>query len=387
MAALKAKVTLTTIKDLGVGETIYDTEIKGFGIRRQTGPVSYFVKTRIKGRQRWITIGKHGSPWTPDTARKEARSILAEVDKGFDRLAAKKQASAASTFDDVAKKFIEIYGPKLKPRTLEEYQKLIHRYLVPKFGTFRIDAIERSDVAHAHAKWAEHPRTANHALAVMSKIMSWAEEQQYRPAQSNPCLKLKKYREVKRQRYLSNSEIERLGQALVAAETEGQISVYAAAAIRLLVFTGARLTEILTLKWSYVDLNRRILLLPDSKTGEKTIPLNSPAIEVLGKIPRLDGNEHVIVGHRAGNSMVDIFKPWSIVRALAKLDDVRIHDLRHTFASVAAANGASLPMIGRMLGHLEPRTTQRYAHLGDDPIAMLSEETANRISSSLSGSR
>ncbi|MFA5900071.1 MAG: tyrosine-type recombinase/integrase [Hyphomicrobium sp.] len=384
MPARKAKVTLAAVKLLLPSETIYDTETKGFGIRRQLGPVSYFVKTRIKGRQRWITIGKHGSPWTPETARKEARRILTEADNGFDRLAAKQKESAASTFEQVAKRFVEVYGPKLKPRTLKEYQKLIDRYLTPEFGTRRIDAIERSDVAHAHAKWGAHPRTANHSLAVLSKIMSWAEEHTLRPEQSNPCLRQKKYREIKRQRYLSAEEIKRLGSALASAEAVGDISIYAGNAIRLLILTGARLNEILTLRWSYVDVSRRLLILPDSKTGEKSITLNAPAIDVLETIPRIASNSHVIVGHRTGSSMVDIFKPWSIVRARAKLDDVRIHDLRHTFASVAVAAGGSLPMIGKMLGHNEPKTTQRYAHLSDDPIARLSEATASQISHSLS---
>ena len=383
MSARKAKVTLAAIKALKAGETLYDTDTLGFGVRRQRGPVSYFVKVRIKGRQRWVTIGKHGSPWTPETARKEARLILTEADEGYDRLAAKRKESAASTFNQVADRFVEVYGPKLKPRTLEEYQKLIDRYLKPKFGTHRIDAIERSDVAHAHAKWADKPRTANHALAVLSKIMSWAEEQSLRPEQSNPCIRQKKYRETKRQRYLAADEINRLGEALVKAEAEGDISTYAAAAIRLLILTGARLNEILTLKWSYVDINRRLLILPDSKTGEKTIALNEPAIGVLKAIPHLEGNPHVIVGHRTGSCMADIFKPWSIVRGLAKLDDVRIHDLRHTFASVAVASGGSLPMIGKMLGHNEPKTTQRYAHLSDDPIAKLSEATARQISQAM----
>lgn len=387
MAVRKAKVTLAAIKSLSPGETLYDTETLGFGVRRQRGPVSYFVKTRIKGRQRWVTIGKHGSPWTPETARKEARLILTEADEGFDRLAAKRKESAASTFAQVADRFVEVYGPKLKPRTLEEYQKLIDRYLKPKFGTHRIDAIERSDVAHAHAKWADHPRTANHALAVMSKIMSWAQEHKLRPEQSNPCLRHKKYRETKRQRYLAAEEIKRLGEALIAAEGEGEISSYAANAIRLLILTGARLNEILTLRWSYVDLTRRLLILPDSKTGEKSIALNAPAIDVLKAVPRLEGNPHVIVGHRTGSAMVDIFKPWSIVRSRAKLEDVRIHDLRHTFASVAVATGGSLPMIGKLLGHNEPKTTQRYAHLSDDPIARLSEATASQISKALTSKK
>lgn len=175
MATTKAKITITAIQRLMPDDTMFDTEVQGFGARRQKGPVSYFVKTRIKGRQKWITIGKHGSPWTPDTARKEARRILTEADDGVDRTEQKRRETAASTFAQVAKRFVENYGPKLKARSLEEYQGLIDRYLVPTFGRLRIDAIVRSDITSAHAKWAAHPRAANHALAVMSKIMSWSE--------------------------------------------------------------------------------------------------------------------------------------------------------------------------------------------------------------------
>ena len=383
MATLKARISLAVIQRLMPGDTVFDTELSAFGARRQVGPASYFVKTRVKGRQKWVTIGKHGAPWTPDSARKEARKIMTDAIDGVDRVAAKRYASAASTFAEVAQRFAVTYGPKLKPRTLEEYEGLIRRYLVPTFGSLRIDAIVRADVTSAHAKWAEHPRAANHALAVLSKIMSWAEEHGLRPDQSNPCFKIKKYREIKRQRYLSTDELARLGQALAGAERDDAISPAAAAALRLLLLTGARLGEILSLRWSYVDLPRRLLILPDSKTGEKTIPLNDPAIAVLTGIARVDGNPHVIVGHRTGSPMVDLFKPWSVVRARAGLDDLRIHDLRHTFASVAVETGGSLPMIGKLLGHHEPQTTARYAHLANDPVSRLSESTANIIAERL----
>lgn len=383
MPTLKARISVAVVQRLAPGDIVFDTDVAAFGVRRQVGPASYFVKTRVKGRQRWVTIGKHGSPWTPDAARKEARRILVEAQEGVDRVQQKKVESAASTFAQVADRFVLDYGPKLKPRTLEEYQGLIERYLKPTFGTLRIDAIVRGDVTSAHARWSQHPRAANHALAVLSKIMSWTEEHGLRPERSNPCFMIKKYRETKRQRYLAAEEIGRLGLALAEAERDGLISTHAAAAFRLLLLTGARLGEILSLRWSYVDLPRRLLILPDSKTGEKTIPLNDPAIAVLSAIPKVDGNLHVIVGHRTGAPMVDLFKPWSIVRARAGLADLRIHDLRHTFASVAVGSGGSLPMIGKLLGHHEPQTTARYAHLANDPVARLSESTAAIISAQL----
>jgi len=383
MTTLKARISMNLVQRLMPGDTVFDTDVSAFGVRRQVGPPSYFVKTRVKGRQKWVTIGKHGAPWTVDAARKEARKILSEAADGVDRNQVKKIASAASTFREVAERFVELYGPKLKPRTLEEYDGLIRRYLVPTFGTLRIDAITRSDVTTAHARWANHPRAANHALAVLSKIMSWAEEHNLRPDRSNPCFLIKKYRETKRQRYLSVDELARLGQSLRDAEQDGSISPAAAAAFRLLLLTGARLGEILSLRWSYVDLQRRLLILPDSKTGQKTIPLNDPAIAIIAQLPRLENNLHVIAGHRTGAPMVDLFKPWSIVRTRAAMPELRIHDLRHTFASVAVENGGSLPIIGKILGHHEPQTTARYAHLSNDPVARMSETTASTISERL----
>lgn len=384
MTTRKSKITITLVQALIAGETVFDTEVAAFGVRRQVGPASYFVKTRVAGRQKWVTIGKHGSPWLPETARREARKILTEAADGVDRTLSKVAAATpATSFTQVADDFKTLYGPKLKPRTLEEYTGLIERYLKPAFGNRPIADLVRADITTAHAKWAEHPRAANHALAVMSKIMSWAEEHGYRPDRSNPCFKIKKYREVKRQRYLSLEELARLGQAIQGAEQGDLISPAAAAALRLLLLTGARLGELLTLRWSFVDMQRGLLILPDSKTGQKTIALNDAAIVLLKRIPRVDHNPFVIVGHRIGSSMVDLFKPWSVVRTRAKLDDIRIHDLRHTFASVAVANGGSLPVIGKMLGHREVQTTARYAHLADDPVRKLTEVTGRAIADAL----
>jgi integrase len=218
-------------------------------------------------------------------------------------------------------------------------------------------------------------------------MLSWAEEQGLREANTNPCFGIKKYKETKRQRYLTMDEIARLGAALNRAETDHLAGTWAVAAIRLLILTGARLSEILTLRRTYVDFDRRLILLPDSKTGEKTIQLSDAAADVLRRIPAVEGNPYVIVGHRTGQPMVDLFKPWSIVRRMAALEDVRLHDLRHTFASVAVAQGGSLPIIGKMLGHNEPRTTARYAHLADDPVQRLTETTGRAIADALVGAR
>lgn len=380
---LSARITKSLVAQLQPGDIVRDTEVKGFGARRQKDSVSYFLKTRIKGRQKWLTIGLHGSPWTVETARKDALRKLADVHDGKDPSEAKRRARAGSDiFEDVAARFLAVHGKKLKPATREVYGYLIRLQLVPSLGRRRIEEITKADVASFHNKWSEKPRTANHALAVLSKIMSWAEQQGLRPEHSNPCLHIERYKESRRERFLSADELARLGKAL--DEAGAKQNPYVVAAIRLLVLTGARLGEILTLKWEYIDDQRRLILLPDSKTGAKPIPLNQPAIDVLAAIPRIASNPFVLPGHITGTHLVNIQKPWRVIREAAGLGDLRLHDLRHSFASVAVAAGGSLPILGKVLGHSQPQTTARYAHLGDDPVAKLSESTAARIAEAMS---
>ncbi len=174
-----------------------------------------------------------------------------------------------------------------------------------------------------------------------------------------------------------------LGTVLREMENDGTISTHAAVAIRLLIFTGARLSEILTLEWSFVDFGRRKLFLPSSKTGQKTIALNAEAAEVLEAIPRIDGNPYVIVGKRNGEHLVNLSKPWGFVRTKAGIADVRLHDLRHSFASAAINEGASLPMVGKLLGHTQPQTTARYAHLADQTITDLNDQVGSAIGNAL----
>jgi integrase len=363
-------ITLTSIATLKPGDIIHDTSLTGFGARRQQGAVSYFLKTRVGGKQRWFTIGRHGQPWTPDTARKRALALLNDP-----KLADKPTEQATLTFAAVSEQFFTSYGPKLKPRSLEEYRRLERLYLLPTFGKLPLKDITRAAISNAHAGWKESPRAANHALSVMSKLMTWAEDQGYRPEDSNPCRRIQRFKENKRETYLQPDDLARLGTVLDQAATENLIGPYALAALRLLILTGARLNEILTLPWAHVDLDRRMLFLEDTKTGKKPLHLNDAAIAILTALPRFENNPYVIVGNNHGHHLVNLQKPWRTIRALAKLDHVRIHDLRHTFASVSVASGGSLPMIGAILGHSQPQTTQRYAHLSADPIRKLTQVT------------
>jgi integrase len=180
---------------------------------------------------------------------------------------------------------------------------------------------------------------------------------------------------------LSRVELGRLGDALASFN----FSPYAAAAVKLLVFTGARLGEVLGLRWDWIDFDRGEARLPDSKTGAKTLHLPPPAIAVLADLPRLDGNPYVIAGQKEGAALVNLEKPWRAIRKAAGLDDVRLHDLRHAFASVAASSGMGLPIIGKMLGHSQPATTARYAHLESDPVKAAAAVVAGRIAAAMAG--
>lgn len=218
-------------------------------------------------------------------------------------------------------------------------------------------------------------------MATLSKFFNWCEKFGHREEGKNPCRLVDKYKEKKRQRFLSAEEQERLSDTLDQVMRERIVSDYAIYAIRLLSLTGARLGEILNLKWEYINWERGTLDLPDSKTGAKTIYLNSPAKDILPQVMRQTDNPYVCCGTVEDKPIVNIQKSWRRIRGMADLDDVRLHDLRHTFASVAVSNGMSLPMIGALLGHSQPRTTARYAHLASDPLKEAAELIGQKITS------
>jgi integrase len=384
--SIRARIGINQVKLLRPGQTLWDADLKGFCIRRRAGgTLTYAVKARVKGRQSWITIGRHGSPWTPETARRRAQVLLGEVAEGHDPQQLKIKERAKLSVKLVFEQFMAHHGPKLKPRTKVAYQRLFDIHLKPAFGTRAIEDVTRMQVSRFHAKLAGTPAEANFALACLSKFMSWAEEHSYRPERSNPCYKIPKYRIAPRERFLTTVEFGRLGRILDQVEADGSESVFALAAIRLLCLTGARLSEILTLKWSYVDRERGFLALPDPKTGNKVIRLSAPAIHVLTALPRVKGNPYVIIGREDESCLVNLQKPWRRIRQMADLKEVRLHDLRHSFASVAAVSGgASLSMIGKLLGHNQPQTTARYTHLTDDPLRKLNDTIGRTVAAAMS---
>jgi integrase len=355
---------------------MWDDKISGFGLMAMaSGHRSFVIQWRSGGRSRRVSIGEYGR-LTVEQGRAKAKDMLAKITMGADPLAEKRAALAARTFGDVASDFMKLHiATKRKSSTYAEYDRILRQHILPAIGELCTREVSRAHVKRLHDSMSGRKFEANRTVKVISAIWNWAEGRD-EVSGLNPCRRLEKYAEQGRERYLTSEELASLGDALRTAD----ICPRAVAAIRLLILTGARLHEILDAKWSYVDVERGALFLPDSKTGAKTVYLNAAALEVLDKIDRVDGNPYIIPGQKEGQPKVDLHGPWSRVCAAAGLEGVRVHDLRHSFASIGAGASMGLPIVGKLLGHKSTSTTARYAHLDSDPM----HAAANTIGATIS---
>ena len=358
---MRGKITKRTVDALQCPggrdrEFLWDTEISGFGVAAfPSGEKVYVAQYRQDGRSRRLNIGKHGR-LTPDEARSLAKQKLGAVEGGADPIAERKASREVRTFREVAEEFLARHvEAKRKAHTAEEYGRLLRLHVLPTIGWIRVVDVDRRAVARMHSAMAPTPAIANKALAVISSIWGWAARRDEVSATANPARGIERYPEDRRERFLTTDEFRRLGDALRVAETAGLpwrdkgkpiakhepkrpenrrevLDPYAVAAIRLLILTGARLREVLNLKWSDLDAERGMAFLPDSKTGAKPLYLSAAALAVLASIPRVEGNVHVIAG-QGGAPRMDLKRPWASVSAAAGLSGVRLHDLRHSFAS------------------------------------------------------
>lgn len=403
------KITKSVVDNAMPGTSdyfIWDSKLHGFGVRiAKGGRKAYVCQYRAgDGRRapsRRMTIGAHGSPWTVEQARLKAKKILGRAANGEDPAKDKQEAKKQLTIAELCDQYIEHGCATKKASTIATDKGRIERHIKPLLGRKKIGAVIRSEVKKflndvANGKTAADIKTkkqgraivrggkgaATRTVGLLGGIFSYAVDAGL--IESNPVRGVKRFADKKGNRFLSQEELKRLGDAFQSAERQG-FSPFAIAILKLLIFTGARKGEIESVRWSEVDFEGGFLRLEDSKTGQKVIMLNAGALQVLNGLSRSSESDYVFPAFGADGHYVGTPKIWRRVRELASLEDVRLHDLRHSFASVAVSGGASLPIIGALLGHKDSATTQRYAHLSDDPLKAAMEYTGEKIASALFG--
>jgi len=406
-----SRITKRMVDSLKVAAAEYvawDGDIPGFGVRvRTSGSKSYIVQYRAgvgrKAPTRKLTLGTVGK-LTPDEARNLARRAVGSIAHGLDPAGARAEDRRGLTVGELAAVFLTDHVQAKRRRgTAAHYWDILERIVIPALGTTKASRVKRPDLAKLHLKWKRTPYQANRIAAVVGSMYSFAVKRGLVPDGLNPARGIEKYPENGRERFLSTDELVRLGAAIRKAETTGiawsvdetkpnskhvpkrkrrtVIGPHAAAAIRLLLFTGCRLREILHLKWDHVDFERGLLFLPESKTGKKTVVLNAPALAVIKGLDRV--GQYVVAGDDPDDPPADLKRPWAMVTREAGLDGLRIHDLRHSFASFGAGGGLGLPIVGKLLGHANAVTTARYAHLDADPLRVASERIAGTIAAAM----
>lgn len=396
------KRTVDALQTTGKDYVRWDGELTGFGVRvRASGSKSFVAVYRTGGRnspQRRVTIGAVGKI-EADAAREQARVIIRQAELGIDYAAEKTKARAELTFDKVCDLYLAEGCDTKKASTIATDRGRIERHIKPLLGKKRIGEITRADVEKfmrdvAAGKTATDEKTkkrgraivkggkgtATRTVGLLGGIMSFAVSRQLRP--DNPVRGVKRYPDRKGERYLSAAELARLGEALASMEQEGA-NPAAIAIIRFLAFTGARKNEVTRLRWSEVDLERGYLRLGDSKTGAKVIPIGAPAVEVLASLTAVEESPFVFPATSGDAAFQGTEKVWRKLRERAGFPELRLHDLRHSFASVGLARGDALPVIGAILGHSDIKTTSRYAHLADDPVRQSADAIAKTVAAAL----
>ena len=386
---MKVKITKRAVENVASSDRdvfLWDTELPGFGCKiTPKGARVYVLQYWAGGRSRRFTLGRHGEAITADQARRDAMRLKGAVAHGDDPASARAADRAVPTLEGLAERYlVEHAAVKKRASSAAEDRRNLGKHILPKLGGLRVNAITRADINRFHSAMKETPGAANRCLALLSKMFNLAEMWGLRDDGTNPTRHVEKYPERKLERFLSEAELARLGGVLNEGEQAG-VHPSVIAAIRLLMFTGCRRNEILTLKWENVDFERACLWLPVSKTGAKLVPLGAPAIELLAGLPRIDGNPYVLPGALPGRHYVALEKVWRRLRKQAGLGDVRLHDLRHSFASAGAGAGESLVLIGSLLGHKSTATTARYAHLSNDPLKAAADRISGRIAAAMAG--
>lgn len=363
---------------------VWEADIPGFGVRvYASGRKSYLIQYRdVSRRTRRLALGPHGV-LTPEQARALAQAHLARVRAGGDPAQEKKAARTQPTLAQFVERYLEEHVHALKPKTRRDYESMLASHVLPALGTMMLQAVSRADVQALHARLAQTPTQANRVLALLRALLTAAERWGLRPEGSNPTRGMTRFREVPRERYVTPAELARLGAVLTRAHEDSLASTWTVALVRLLLLTGARWGEIQTLRWEWMDWQRGTARLPESKTGAKTLYLAPAALAVLRELGPLPSG--LVLPGRGGRPRAHPEKQWKRLCAAAEITNLRLHDLRHTFASFGATLGLSLQVLGRLLGHADTHTTQRYAHLAPDPVQQAARLVGEALQRALSG--
>lgn len=349
---------------------VWDADIKGFGCMvHPTGKKTYYLVYRYNKstRKQRLKVGVHGHI-TCDIARGIIRGWMGDLARGIDPKEHYKKESEKSKQHITVEAFLNLFVEKYKkvhnkPSTVKKDVERINSAIIPFLGRIRVSKVTQEDIVKFQEHLKKVPGQFNRCHALLRKAFNLAELWDHRPKNSNPCYGIQRFIEKKKERFLTEEELATLDEVLKAQEVAKITSPYSLAAIRMLMYTGCRLSEILTLKWDDAFLREGYIHLKDSKTGEKRIPLNESAKGVLAGLNQKKGNSYIFVGSKPGTCLVTLQDAWSKIRSLANLEDVRIHDLRHTFASLAIKQGVDLYTVSKLLGHKNIATTTRYAHL------------------------
>ncbi|MGY3233352.1 integrase [Bradyrhizobium sp. USDA 4448] len=376
----------------GVERAIFDSSVPGFGLRiTANGKPLWIARARSGAKRVKLTIGTYPEKKL-SAARAEAHAALQDIREGKDPRAEKAIRRAAleagrTTVAELADRWLAEYVRiKLKARTIADYERLLDDKIKPRLGALPVASVTKADVISFHATMANTPRRANYTVATFRALMTFAEDVGLRPPHSNPAKKLKMFRQGVRERFLSEEEIGKAADAIAKAEADGTIGPHAAAGLRLALFTGARSGEITAAKWSHVDWQRKLIRLPDSKLNEgRTIHLSEAALAVLRELPR--AGTFIVAGRYKDEPLQNLSRAWIIAREYGGLQDVRLHDLRHSFASLAVGRGISLYIVGKLLGHKVPATTQRYAHLARDVASSINDELGSVMQAAINKSK
>jgi len=360
---------------------VWDDTISGLGVRiYPNGARSFFLRRRLPdGRMRSVTLGSADGMSLPE-ARSEARRALATLLEAPQKAGGPRYPGRPMAA--FAEEFVERHARHWKPNTLAISRRFIRDDILPVFGDMTVDAIAVEHVQDWFASMAARPGTANRAMPVLSVMMRMAELWGYRLHNTNPCRNTRRYRMAPKERYLTAGEMARLNAVLTRDEFW---CPHVVAVIRLLLLTGCRVGEVLSLEWDWIR-GRRIFL-PDSKSGPRTVWLSNAARAVIDSIPRY-GEEcpYLFPGRPPTRPIRNIDMQWGRIRREAGLSDVRLHDCRHSWASVAAMNGVDMVTIAKLLGHALVETTERYVHLSDRSVAEAAERVSGRIQAALAGS-